>query len=101
MTIQDIYNLAVEMGMKADPRGTASVKKYLQINKKRYEDLPEKRKKYFDQESFTNPYSDTRIFTKDTTGEIKRAMAGIDANATEVLFADRLTEKGEEIDLLI
>jgi len=101
MTIQEIYDLAIEMGMKADPRGIASVKKYLAKNKKRYEELPEKKKKYFDKESFTNPYSDTRIFTTDPKKQVKKIMAGIDANATEVLLADRLNEKGEKIDLLI
>jgi putative NIF3 family GTP cyclohydrolase 1 type 2 len=101
MTIQEIYDLAVDMGMKADPRGIASVKRYLQNNKKRYEDLPEKKKKYFDKESFTNPYSDTRMFTDSPKKEIKKILAGIDANATEVLLADRLNEKGEGIDLLI
>jgi len=101
MTIQEVYDLAVEMGMKADPRGTASVKKYLEKNKKRYEDLPEKRKKYFDKESFTNPYSDTRTFTSDTSKQVKKLMAGIDANATEALLVDRLNQKGENIDLLI
>ena len=101
MTIQEIYELAVEMGIKADPRGTASVKKYLQKNKKRYEDLPEKKKKYFDQECFTNPYSDTRTFTQETKKEVKKVMAGIDANATEALVVDRLNQRGEKIDLLI
>ena len=37
MTIQEIYDLAVEMGMKADPRGIASVNKYLQKNKDKYD----------------------------------------------------------------
>ncbi|HWY78988.1 MAG TPA: hypothetical protein VNW29_01395 [Candidatus Sulfotelmatobacter sp.] len=101
MTIQEIYNLALEMGMNADPRGIVSVRKYLQKNKKRYDELPEKKKKYFDQEAFTNPYSDTRIFTDDPEREVKKLMAGIDANATEVLLADRLNEKGAKIDLLI
>jgi len=101
MTIQEIYDLAVEMGMKADPRGQASVKKYLQKNKERYNELPEKKKKYFDKESFTNPYSDSRIFTDNPKREVKKILAGIDANATEVLLADRLNEKGANIDLLI
>jgi putative NIF3 family GTP cyclohydrolase 1 type 2 len=101
MTIQEIYDLAVEMGMKADPRGTASVKKYLQKIKDKYNELPEKKKKYFDEERLTNPYSDTRLFTDNPTKEIKKILAGIDANATEVLLADRLNEKGEKIDLLI
>ncbi len=101
MTIQEIYDLAVEMGMKADPRGSASVKRYIEKNKKRYEDLPEKNKKYFDKESFTNPYSDSRIFTDNPKKEVKKILAGIDANATEVLLTDRLNQKGANIDLLI
>jgi putative NIF3 family GTP cyclohydrolase 1 type 2 len=101
MTIQEIYDLAVEMGMNADPRGIASVKKYLQKNKDKYKDLSEKKKKYFDKERFTNPYSDTRVFTDDPKREVKKILAGIDANATEVLLADRLNEKGANIDLLI
>jgi putative NIF3 family GTP cyclohydrolase 1 type 2 len=101
MTIQGIYDLAVEMGMKADPRGTASVKRYLEKTKKRYDELPEKKKKYFDKEAFTNPYSDTRIFAKDPKSDVKKILAGIDANATEVLLTDRLNQQGAKIDLLI
>lgn len=101
MTIQEIYDLAVEMGMNADPRGIASVKKYLQKNKKRYEELTEKKKKYFDKEVLTNPYSDSRIFTDDPKKQVKKILAGIDADGTEVLLADRLNEKGAKIDLLI
>src|SRR5579863_530278 len=101
MTIQEIYDLAIEMGMKADPRGMASVKKYLAKNKKRYDELPEKKKKYFDKESLSNPYSDTRYFTNTPQREVKKILSGIDANATEVLLADRLNEKGTKIDLLI
>jgi putative NIF3 family GTP cyclohydrolase 1 type 2 len=101
MTIQEIYDLAVEMGMNADPRGLASVKKYLAKRKKRFEELPEKKKKYFDKETLTNPYSDTRIFASNSKREVKKIMAGIDANATEVLLADRLNEKGAKIDLVI
>jgi hypothetical protein len=101
MTIQEIYDLALEMGMNADPRGIASVKKYLKKNKERYEDFSEKKKKYFDKETLTNPYSDTRIFASDLKKEVEKIMAGIDADATEVLLVDRLNEKGEKIDLLI
>jgi putative NIF3 family GTP cyclohydrolase 1 type 2 len=101
MTIQQIYQLALEMGIAADPRGIDSVRKYLQRNKKRFEDLPESKKKLFDQESLINPYSDTRLLFGDPKKQVKKIMAGIDANATEVLLVDRLNEKGAKIDLLI
>jgi len=101
MTIQEIYDLALEMGIKADPRGAESVKKQLNRVKKLYEEMPAKKKKYFDQELLTNPYSDTRIYFGNPKIDVRILMAGIDADATEILLADRLIEKGKHIDLVI
>ncbi len=101
MTISDIYNLAIEMGMKADPRGEKSVKEYLAGLKSEFEELPEKKKKYFDRESLVNPYSDTRILFGDPKLEIKKILAGIDAEEAEVMLLDRLNQKGEKYDLLV
>ena len=93
------------MGIKADPRGEQVVKRLLVRLKKEYEDLPDKKKKFFDKENFTNPYSDSRILVGDPKLIVKKVMAGIDADASEVLLADRLnhpsTGSGLEIDLLI
>ncbi len=63
--------------------------------------MPAKAKKYFDSESLANPYSDSRILFGSPKTEVKKLMAGIDADASEVLLADRLNQKGEEIDLVI
>lgn len=106
MTIQEIYDLALEMGIKADPRGTDKVKRYLERRKKEYEELPEKKKKYFDLESLKNPYSDTGILYGDPKTVVKKILAGIDSDATEILLADRLNQKAqmtgfEGIDLVI
>ncbi len=101
MTIQEIYDLALEMGIKADPRGEAFVRKQLAKAKKEYSDLPEKKKKYFDLENLQNPYSDTRLLVGDPKKQVKKIIAGIDADGTEVLLADRLNQKGKGIDLLI
>lgn len=101
MTLQEIYDLALDMGIKADPRGVDGVERYLKRTKKQYEELPEKKKKIFDQESLKNPYSDSRILYGNPKKQIKRAMAGIDADASEILLADRLVQKGTEVDLVI
>lgn len=101
MTIQQIYDLAIEMGMKADPRGYAGMKKVLERAKKAFEELPEKKKKYFDHESLRNPYADSRMLYGDPTTQVDKVLAGIDAEAAEVLLVDRLNQKGEGIDLLI
>ncbi len=101
MTLQQIYDLGIEMGTQADPRGKAQVQKLLTKIKSEYKDLPEKKKKYYDSESFTNPYSDSRILFGSPTLPVKKVMAGIDADASEILLADRLNQKGEKIDLVI
>lgn len=101
MTLKQIYDLGVRMGIEADPRGKVAVEKFLEKTKKEYKDLQEKKKKYFDQESFINPYSDSRILYGDPKMQVKKVMAGIDAEEAEVLLVDRLNQKGEGVDLLV
>lgn len=101
MTLQEIYDLALEMGIKADPRGSAAVKKFLEKRKKDHKEFPEKKKKFFDSETLKSPYSDSRILYGDPKTKIKKVLAGIDAEASEVLLMDRLNQKGEKYDLLI
>lgn len=105
MTLQEIYDLAIEMGMKADPRGLEGAKKLLARAKKDYEESPAKKKKFFDKETFKNPYSDSRILFGNPNLKVKKVMAGIDADASEVLLTDRLnhpsTGSGLDIDVLI
>lgn len=101
MTLQEIYDIAVDMGIKSDPRGEAKVKKLLARFKKDYEALPEKKKKYYDLESWNNPYSDSRILFGDSKTPVKKVLAGIDAEEAEVLLMDRLNEKGGGYNVLI
>ncbi|OGH37667.1 MAG: NGG1p interacting factor NIF3 [Candidatus Levybacteria bacterium RIFCSPLOWO2_01_FULL_38_21] len=93
MTLQEIYDLAVEMGIKADPREKNGVKRFLARTKKEYEEMPQKKKQYFDKESFKNPYSDSRILFGDPKIKVGKLMAGIDAGVAEVLLLDRLNQK--------
>lgn len=101
LTIDEIFKLALAMGVNADPRGKKGVEKHLVRQKKIYDDLPVSKKELFDKESLTNPYSDTRILFGDTKTKVSKVMAGIDFETGEVLLADRLNQKGEEIDLMI
>ncbi len=101
MTVQEIFDLAIKMGINADPRGKEGVERYLKRQKKIYEDLPKHKRADFDLESLKNPYSDTRILYGDPSTNVQKVMAGIDIDTAEVVLADRLNEKGEAIDLLI
>ena len=101
MTLQEIFDLALKMGVAADPRGGTGVKELLARANKDYKELPEKKKKYFDPQTLTNPYSDTRILFGEPKTQVKKILAGIDADATEVLLADRLNQKGAGIDAVV
>jgi putative NIF3 family GTP cyclohydrolase 1 type 2 len=101
MTIQQIFDLGIKMGMEADPRGAAAVKKILEKRKKEYEEMSEKKKKYFDKDSLTNPYLDSGILYGAPEKKIKKILAGIDTDAAELLLVDRLNQKGMGVDLVI
>ena len=101
MTLKEIYDLGIQMGIDADPRGRAGVEKTLARKKKDFEALSKEKQAEFDQEDLTNPYSDTRILFGDPKTEVRTVLAGIDIDAAEMLLADRLNEKGETIDLVI
>jgi len=97
MTIQEIYNLAIQMGIESDFRGKGGVEKLLKRKKEKYESLPEKEKKDFDLESLNNPYSDSRILNIAEDKEIKKVLVGIDIEPAEILLAKELGN----VDLII
>jgi putative NIF3 family GTP cyclohydrolase 1 type 2 len=101
MTLQEIYDLAVELGIKADLRGKEGVEKALKRAKKQYEDLSVKKKEFFDKESLKNPYADSRILFGDPKTKVTKVIVGVDITTGEVVLADRLNEKGDKIDLII
>ena len=101
MKLQAIYDLAIEAGSAADPRGKAGIERALDEAKEGYERLSDDDKKFFDKEKLVNPYADTRILYGDPEAEISNIFIGIDMEVQEILLADRLKEKGMEIDLVI
>ncbi|MHB9094829.1 MAG: NGG1p interacting factor NIF3 [Eubacteriales bacterium] len=101
MKIKALYDLAVKKGIENDPRGKKEVDKILKKAKKSLAEMKEIEKKEFDREKLINPYSDTRILFGEPAGEIKTVLAGIDIEVGEILMADRLREKGRQIDLVL
>jgi putative NIF3 family GTP cyclohydrolase 1 type 2 len=99
MTIKQIYNLAIKMGIEADLRGKVRVKKYLARQKEKYQKLDAEKKKEFDRERLVNPYSDTRILneSKNPQKAIKKVLVGVDIGVGELLLAKELGD----IDLVI
>lgn len=102
MNLKELYEACIKSAIDVDPRGKDFVLKTLESSKKDYEKIKdENKKKYFDKESLTNPYADTRILNGNSDKEIKKIFCGIDMGVGELLLADRLNEKNANIDLVI
>ena len=99
--IKDIYTKAVRHGIELDPRGKAEIANELDKVKKDFDELKDADKKYFDKESLTNPYADTRILYGDSDRDVRSVLVGIDMEVGEVLLADRLKSTGRPVDLII
>jgi putative NIF3 family GTP cyclohydrolase 1 type 2 len=89
MKTQDIYKLAVEMGINSDLRGKNRVLKNLARLKEKYEKMDKEAKSEFDQERLNNPYSDTRVHF-DSQKDARKILVGIDIEVGELLLADKL-----------
>lgn len=96
MTVQQIYKLAIELGIKNDLRPRKDIEKILKRTKEKFEKLDTKKKEEFDMEKLWNPYSDTRVHF-DSGKKVKKILAGIDITTGEIMLADRLGD----IDLII
>ena len=101
MKLHKIYKEAVRIAVLNDPRGKRIVDRDLKERNKQFDDLKPEGKKYFDCESLTNPYADSRILYGDQNKKIKKVLVGIDIEGDEILLADRLNLKGKGIDLII
>ena len=101
MKLQEFFRLAIQSGIDADPRGRAIVEQELREARKVYEELKPEDKATFDQEKLENPYTDSRILHGSPGREVKTVLAGIDVETPELLLADRLIQKGTDIDLVL
>ena len=89
MTTQEIYKLAIELGIKNDFRGEEKVTKYLERTRKRFEKLDEKVKQKFDLEKLVNPFADTRVLN-DSGRDVKKLLIGVDMEGPELLLAKQM-----------
>jgi len=97
MITKQIYDLAIQLGIKYDLRGVARVKKNLERLQKKYDELGQKAQETFDKDKLTNPYSDSLILVDNNKKQIKKVLAGIDMEGAELLLAKQLGD----IDLVI
>ncbi len=97
MKINEIFSLALQMGIVSDLRGADFVKNLLSRKTDKYKKMSEKQKQDFDMETLENPYLDSRVLHIAEDKEIKKVLFGIDIESAEVLLAKELGD----IDLII
>jgi putative NIF3 family GTP cyclohydrolase 1 type 2 len=102
MKIETIYRKAVAAGIANDPRGPEAVRKLLDEEKAKAEKLTEDERASWDADRLFNPYADTRILAGDPAAEARKAIAGIDMDASEILLAHTLNrDRAAALDLVI
>lgn len=101
MKLIDIYKAIVRKGIGKDPRTQVEIKKEIAGARKEYAKLKGADRACYDREAFTNPYADTRILYGEPDRDVRTIMVGIDVEAPEILAADRLNQRGAEIDLVM
>lgn len=97
MKLMEAYRMAIEAGIKNDPRPREDVDRILKDAKESFDKLDEDKKEFFDQERLWNPYADSRFLFGDHDMDIKKLMWGIDIGTGEIVLADRLREKDKDI----
>jgi hypothetical protein len=100
MKLTQLFKAAIDTGIEKDPRGAAEVGEYLKDQKKKHGSMPDKEKKFFDEETTTNPYNDSRV-SFDSGRDIKKIIVGVDMESPELVLVDRLNEKGMKIDAVM
>ena len=83
-TLKELYDIAVQAGIDADPRGRKGVEATLARRNKEYQALSAERKAEYDQEDLWDPYIDSGILNGDPSKEVTKILAGIDIDSSEV-----------------
>ncbi|MGD8719250.1 MAG: NGG1p interacting factor NIF3 [Candidatus Zixiibacteriota bacterium] len=101
MKLREFFDRAVAAGRASDPRGEDGILGYLARERRTYENSSDDAKGDFDVERLVNPYHDTRILNGPEDTDVQAVMVGIDFEVGELVLADRLRERGTQLDLCV
>ncbi len=96
MTVKQIFDLAINIGVKNDFRTKQEINDFLRRKKEKYQKLSSKEKSFFDKGELVNPYADSQIHFDGGAKKIKKALAGVDITMGGVMLAKELG-----VDLII
>jgi len=101
MKLNKLFEFFVQQGIRKDPRGIEGVKRLLDEKKADCEKLSKEEKEFFDVETLSNPYPDSRILNGSGSEEISSIIVGVDMETPELLLAHALRSSGKKIDLVL
>ena len=101
ITLQQFYDLSLDLAIKRSPRSVADIKEQLKKLKQQYDKMDDKEKQYFDKEWLRNPFTDSRVEFGAPSTKLKRILTGIDCGTSEILVANELNKRGRKIDAVI
>ena len=58
MTLQELYETSIQLGMALDVRGEAALQRQMAQRRAEYDVLPDWEKPFYDQERFRNPFGE-------------------------------------------
>lgn len=100
-TLKKLFDLAIDLGIKNDPRNKKEIERIIAEEKKKFSKLDKKKKEFFNQERLVHPYSDSGIMFGDLDTKIKCIFAGVDMETPEILLANELRKSGKKIDAIL
>lgn len=101
MTLGDLYRRAVQVGIERDLRGSAEAESDAARAREAYGKLDVDERAFFDAERMENPFADTRLLHGRADLPLRALLVGIDVDEGEILLADRLREKGQEVSAAV
>jgi putative NIF3 family GTP cyclohydrolase 1 type 2 len=101
MKLEHILRLAVEAGMRADPRSRKQIEREFKREDEHYAKMTVKEKEHYDHDRKWNPYLDSRILQGTGAEEVNVLMVGIDIETPEMLLAHELRRQGKTVDAIL
>lgn len=103
ITLQQLFDLAIQKWIQNDIRWEKKVKEYLKELNKKYKKLEKSKKEFFDINFLTNPYPDSKIHFWDKNKIIKKIIVWVDIEWPEILLVNEYNKNNlkSPIDLIV
>ena len=98
LNARELFDIAIRLGEKNDPRGEKEISRLLKEEEKKYKKLKKDKKEFYDKEKLKHVYSDSRFLAGNPKSNVKKVLVGIDMEVQELLLASELNRNGTKID---